>query len=87
MIRVVHVTSGLGAGGAEAMLYRLLSVLADDANQEHFVITLTSGCEFDFDRIGVKVTVVDLKQLGVLGLLTLRRVVNSLRPDILQGWM
>lgn len=87
MIRTVHVTSGLGVGGAETMLYRLLGDLASNANQEHFVITLTPGCEFNFDRIGVKVRVIDLKQLGVLGLLTLRRIVHSLRPDIVQGWM
>lgn len=87
MIRVVHVTSGLGAGGAETMLYRLLSVLASDEDQEHMVISLTPGSNFEFDRIGVKVKVVDLKQLGVLGLLTLRRLVRSARPDIVQGWM
>ncbi len=87
MIRIVHVTSGLGAGGAETMLYRLLSVLANDANQEHLIITLTPGCKFEFDRIGVKVTVVNLKQLGMMGLLALRRVVHDARPDIVQGWM
>jgi glycosyltransferase involved in cell wall biosynthesis len=87
MIRIVHVTSGLGVGGAETMLYRLLSVMANNENQEHLVITLTPGCKFDFDRIGVKVKVVDLKELGVLGLFTLRRVVHSARPDIVQGWM
>jgi glycosyltransferase involved in cell wall biosynthesis len=87
MIRVVHVTSGLGAGGAETMLYRLLSVLANDNNQEHLVISLTPDCNFDFKSIGVKVEVVDLKKLGVLGLLNLRRIVHSVRPDIVQGWM
>ncbi len=76
MIRIVHVTSGLGVGGAETMLYRLLSVIANNENQEHLVITLTPGCKFDFDRIGVKVKVIDLKKLGVLGLFTLRRVVH-----------
>ena len=87
LTRIVHVISGLGAGGAETMLYRLLSFLANDANQEHLIITLTPGCKFDFDRIGVKVLVVDLKQLGVIGLLALRRVVHAARPDIVQGWM
>ena len=87
MIRIVHVTSGLGVGGAEMMLYRLLSVFVRDANQEHLVISLTPECNFEFDRIGVNVTVVNLKQLGVLGLLTLRRVIRSARPDIVQGWM
>lgn len=87
MIRIVHVISGLGAGGAETMLYRLLSVLGNDANQEHLIITLTPGCNFDFDRIGVKVAVVDLKKLGIMGLLALRRVVHAARPDIVQGWM
>lgn len=87
MIRIVHVTSGLGVGGAETMLYRLLSGMANNENQEHLVITLTPGCKFEFDSIGVQVTVVDLKQLGVLGLLTLRRIIHSMRPDIVQGWM
>lgn len=87
MIRIVHVISGLGAGGAETMLYRLLSVLGNDANQEHLIITLTPGCKFEFDCIGIKVAVVDLKQLGMMGLLALRRVVHAARPDIVQGWM
>jgi glycosyltransferase involved in cell wall biosynthesis len=87
MIRIVHITSGLGVGGAETMLYRLLGDLTSNANQEHLVITLTPGCEFNFDGIGVKVRVIDLKRLGVLGLLTLRRIVHSLRPDVVQGWM
>jgi glycosyltransferase involved in cell wall biosynthesis len=87
MIRIVHVTSGLGAGGAETMLYRLLSVLAKDKNQEHLVITLSDGCNFAFDSIGVKVTVVDLKKLGVAGLVNLRRSIHAARPHIVQGWM
>lgn len=69
------------------MLYRLLGSLVKNQEQEHSVISLTSGCHFDFDRIGVHVKTIDMKKLGVLGFIALKSAIAEARPHLVQGWM
>jgi glycosyltransferase involved in cell wall biosynthesis len=86
--RVVHVTSGLGLGGAETMLYRLVRLLHRPGEQEHSIITLTDGSSFDFSSFGVPVEVVDLRGKGLFrGLAMLRSTIRTHQPDLVQGWM
>lgn len=87
-LRVLHVTSGLGLGGAETMLYRLLRSLRGRDEQRHSVLALTSGNCFDFASIGVPVQSVDLRARRFLATaLALRRTIRAFRPDLVQGWM
>lgn len=88
-IHVLHVITGLGRGGAEMMLFRLVRALSGGSGFRHTVIALKSDNVFDFAEIGVPVRTLALdKHLrDVLRLWTLRRMVRAERPDLVQGWM
>ncbi|MEO6023947.1 MAG: glycosyltransferase [Burkholderiales bacterium] len=82
-------TSGLGVGGAETMLFRLVQSLHGCEGHEHAIVTLTDGCGFDFFSLGVSVDIVDLKKitnpLSTIG--QLWRTIRRHEPDVIQGWM
>jgi glycosyltransferase involved in cell wall biosynthesis len=84
--RILHVTSGLGLGGAETMLYRLVRSLHQNEDQEHSIITLTDNCSFDLSSIKVSVDVVDLRR-SVSGLWKVREIIKVRKPDLIQAWM
>lgn len=89
--RVVHVIIGLGRGGAEMALTRLIAAHANNPMYQHTVISLTGrGCYGDvIERNGTT-----LYTLGLTGLLSCFRVfirliglLRELRPDVVQTWM
>ncbi len=89
-MRILHVITGLQSGGAEAMLYKLLS--ASHGQQfTHHVIALTSGGPFEekIRDLGVEVETLDLTMpfVGPGAILRLRRHIAEIGPDIVQGWM
>jgi glycosyltransferase involved in cell wall biosynthesis len=92
MTRVLHVISGLGTGGAEANLVRLATALQARGAAQH-VVSVSSqndsnhGAALAASGIGLTMLDVNSPAQAVSGLLTLRRLARSLRPDILQGWM
>lgn len=88
-MRVLHITSSLGVGGAETMLYRLVRELQGRDDQTHSIITLTDNSSFDFAGIGVHVDVLDLKKAvnSLLGVMKLREMIRKYEPDVIQGWM
>jgi glycosyltransferase involved in cell wall biosynthesis len=86
-MRIVHIISGLGTGGAETMLYRLVSQLS---NHTHVIISLTSngsqGQKLLLD--GFDVHILDMR--GVFGFISLLRLwilLRKINPDIVQTWM
>ena len=89
MLRVAHVITGLGSGGAEASLYRVLAAQPDPSR--HVVISLTSrGCYADrLEAIGVRVFTLGLLrgELAVTALFRLHALFWKLRPDVTQAWM
>lgn len=85
--RVLHVTSGLGVGGAETMLYRLVRAMHGVDGQRHAIITLTDNNSFDFDALGVPVKTISLHGRPLSGLLALRAEIEGQNPDIVQAWM
>lgn len=88
-MRLAFVTTGLGAGGAEMMLYKLLTRL-DPARFTSAVFSLR-GEEGFAQRLrahGCAVHVAGLGGRGGLGgLRRLRQALVAFRPDLLQGWM
>jgi glycosyltransferase involved in cell wall biosynthesis len=88
-MRVIHLTSGLGAGGAETMLYRLVGALNGKDGQVHSVISLRDNCKFDFSRIGVRVDVLDLKgqKNPIRAYSKLRSMIREQDPDVIHAWM
>ncbi|HAM47723.1 MAG TPA: hypothetical protein DCO73_08305 [Alphaproteobacteria bacterium] len=89
-MRILHVITGLQSGGAEAMLYKLLSA-SHGAGFTHAVVALTSGGPY-FEKIrdlGVDVQTLDLNMplVGPGAIFQLRRKIADFDPDIVQGWM
>jgi len=89
-IRVLHIISGLGSGGAEWMLYRLLRASDDGRNLQH-VVSLTDtepmGCRIR--DLGVRVDALRLspEHPNPLGLFRLASHIRRFRPDVIQTWM
>lgn len=90
-IRVLHVISGLGTGGAEAMLHKLLEALPRDRFDSR-VISLGGAGVFGprLEGMGIPVRCLSL-QSPRQGLRALWRLLadepEGWKADVLQGWM
>lgn len=88
-MKILHIITGLGNGGAEGVLHRLTTACADQA---HEVISLT-GHGWTSDKLiksGIPVHAIDLrsfKQGGFAGLARLRGLIRESKPDVIQTWM
>ena len=87
--RIVHIISGLGQGGAETVLHRLVTAPGQDA--EHIVISMG-----DLGVLGPRlqsagITVYTLGMQGpvntVNGMWRLYELLRDLHPDVVQTWM
>jgi glycosyltransferase involved in cell wall biosynthesis len=87
--RIVHIIAGLANGGAEAVLYRLISCTRD--SWDVVVISLRDeGVYGDKLRaLGVGVLCCRMHEAGqaVSGLMRLLRYLRRSRPDVVQTWM
>ena len=88
-MKVFHVITGLGQGGAEVVLYRLVSGSQDSAS--HCVISLTNEGVFGerLRQCGAKVVCLGMSgAFGTLaGIARLVRLLRRGRPDVVQTWM
>ena len=90
-MKIIHVITGLEGGGAEMMLYKLLSEIEEDSTIDSEVISLLPDGPIG-DRIrnlGVSVTTLDMPH-GTLtwgGLRQLYVLLRREQPDIVQTWM
>ncbi|MEA5597651.1 glycosyltransferase [Rivularia sp. UHCC 0363] len=87
---IVFITTDLDMGGAEIMLYNLLSKI----NRQRFcpvVVSLIDGGVWGnrIKALGIPVHTIKMQQgrPTPTGLLRLIKTVNQLKPDIIQGWM
>ena len=87
-MKIVHVISGLGLGGAEGVLCRLC---LDTRDLEHVIVALSLGESRFSDSLldsGIKVLRFNLKSpFFLLILLKIILSIRSERPDLIQGWM
>lgn len=88
-LHVVHIISGLLHGGAETVLYRLLTAPTQEAR--HTVISMGGEGVFGPRLREQGVTVIALEMQGiqgaVRGLWRLAGLLRELRPDVVQTWM
>ncbi len=87
-MRVLHIITSLDDGGAEAVLYRLVT---HDPLDCHYVVSLTGEGKYGpllLER-GVVVTAMNMPRgrMTFAGLKGLWRVLRSVRPDVVQTWM
>jgi glycosyltransferase involved in cell wall biosynthesis len=90
VLKVCHVITGLHTGGAEMMLYKLLSRM-DRAAVESRVISLTEPGPLGprIAELGVEVETLGMHK-GLRDLLAVPRLVSrlrELRPDVVQTWL
>jgi glycosyltransferase involved in cell wall biosynthesis len=91
MLRVSHVITGLGVGGAEMMLVKLLSGIDPQRFRSH-VISLSSDLELaaGIRDLGVPIDVLDVAPtaMSVLpAVLRTRRLLREAKPDLVQTWL
>lgn len=87
-MKLLHVITGLGDGGAEAVLYRLIT---HDSQTTHAVVSLTQEGKYGplLRQLGVEVVALGMPRgrLTLKGLRLLWQTVRRMRPDVIQTWM
>ncbi|MBR8839659.1 MAG: glycosyltransferase [Stigonema ocellatum SAG 48.90 = DSM 106950] len=89
-IVILFITTGLRTGGAEIMLYKLLSKI-DRRQFEPKVISLMDNGTVgnSIEELAIPIYTIGMKQ-GIprpADLLRLRHIVLQIKPDLIQGWM
>lgn len=87
-MNILHVTTGLGDGGAEAVLYRLCT---HDREHRHTVISLMDKGKYGplLEQAGIPVHCLYLPRgrLRLTALIRLFKLLRELQPDVVQTWM
>ena len=85
-MKILHIITGLGKGGAENTLYKVCKY---DVKNQHIVISLTNGGEYFslIKKLGVQVYCIQIKFFSFFKFLSLIKLIKSLNPDILQTWL
>jgi len=88
--RLVFIVTGLNTGGAEIMLLKLCSKL----DRHRFVPTVISLSDKGvvgprIEALGVPVYALGMRpgRPSLIGLFRLRKLISTIGPDLLQGWM
>lgn len=89
-MRICFVITGLSVGGAENMLYKLLSNI-NRARLNPTVISLSDkgifGEKIEALDIPVYVIAINSGTSILLGTIKIIRIINTIKPDLVQGWM
>lgn len=90
-MRIVHVITSLGIGGAERMVQRLVETHARNDQVESIVISLTSVGVIgeELKRAGFAVEALHMRSglAGLVALARLRARLRALAPDVVQTWL
>lgn len=90
-MKIVYTIVGLTTGGAEIMLYRILSKINRERFIPHVVCLMDRGTLGDrIEALGIPVYTLGMKAGGVPTLNVIGKLVNIIReikPDLIQGWM
>src|SRR5512138_2069467 len=89
MKRIVHVITGLGTGGAEMALYRLLSRLSPSYQARVISLTTIGEVGKRIQELGVSVEALGMNPgaPNPLAIFQLARNLRRLKPDIVHTWM
>ena len=92
-IKVLHIITGLSTGGAEMMLYKLVSKM-DRSCFDVYVASLTDigPVGEKIKKLNIPVVVVGMKRgwkgfFSFSGFFKLLKIVKNYKPDIIQTWM
>ena len=88
MKRIIHIISGLEAGGAESILYNLVK---SDKKNKHLVISLSGHGSYGnlLLKVGIESYFLNLKDVkkAIFELLKLIIIIRNSKADIVQTWM
>lgn len=87
-MKILHIISGLGVGGAEKILFTLCS---DDSNQ-HYVVSLSGNKLFYYNKlkkINNNVVILDMSRLSsfLSSVVKLYKLIRVGKFDVIQTWM
>ena len=89
-LKICHIISGLNTGGAEMMLYKLLSTKRLK-HFDHVVVSLKDEGTMaeDIKELGVPIFCLGMspRRPTPIGGWRLIKLIKNLKPDIIQGWM
>ncbi len=86
-MRIVHIITTLGDGGAEHSLYKVCKY---DISNEHIVISLKAPGKYflPLKKIGIKVYCIEIKNfLSLFKFFYLIRLIRYLKPNAVQTWL
>ena len=85
-MRIIHIITGLGNGGAENTLYKICKY---DNQNDHFVISLTKPEKYYslLKKLGINVYCLDFKIYSILKFIHLINFLRYLKPDVVQTWL
>ena len=85
-MKVVHIITGLGDGGAEHALFKICKY---DVSNKHFVISLKGpGKYFSLlNKLGIKVYCLNVNFFSIIKFISLIKLLRFLKPDIVQTWL
>jgi glycosyltransferase involved in cell wall biosynthesis len=90
-LKIVHIIVGLGVGGAELALKRLVEAHKDSPNYCHYVISLTSTGDvgMQLQALGVEVQALGMRRALDMPFIlwNLTRMLRTMQPTIVQTWM
>lgn len=87
-MKVLHIITGLNNGGAEGVLYRLVT---HDKSNEHIVISLLDEGKYGplLEEVGVKTYYLRLSRgsVSLSPLIKLKNIIKKEDPQVVQTWM
>jgi len=85
-MKIVHIITGLGDGGAEHVLFKICKY---DLKNKHVVISLTNKGKYYslLNKIGIEVYCLNLSFFSILKIFNLIKLLKYLRPDLVQTWL
>jgi glycosyltransferase involved in cell wall biosynthesis len=89
-VKIVHIITGLSTGGAEMMLFKLLSRMNNDEFESEVISLTDAGPVADkIKMLGVPVHTIGMKRGRVhpIALLKLTSLLRKKKPDLVQTWL
>ena len=85
-MKIIHIITGLGNGGAENTLYKICKY--DDLN-DHVVISLKKPEKYYslLKKLGIRVYCLDFKIYSIVKFIYLINLLRNLKPDVVQTWL
>ncbi|MDC3356065.1 glycosyltransferase [Candidatus Pelagibacter ubique] len=85
-MKIVHIITGLGDGGAEHVLFKVCKY---DIANKHLVISLKGPGKYYtlLNKLGIKVYCLNISFFSIHKFFFLIKLLRSLKPDIVQTWL